>query len=524
MGAPVPNDARFKGPFVPMRFEATVEDCIVTHGEIPKDLAGGFYRVGPTWKWPTKQGNQGLLSMDGMVQALVFDNGRADFRNRWVRTPKFLLEQEHGHGMFEWSDGEWGDWRNFGWGCVKRDEYTTGIPQGTNNINTFPFAGEILASGEQGGPPIALDPITLETKGVVRWSSKLSAGMHGQAGYGDAVFTAHPKWDNETGELFGWAYKDTEPYVTLHKISPEGAVISRELWDAPYNSVAHDIWLTPDYIVLPFQPFIASTQRIEQGLGVFGWDTTLPIVLALIPRNDLIAGKIRWLTCDIEPEYVMHTLSCNVSDNKITLDAPIFDRPPFPFEFDFKEGDDVALFFSIARSTLGRWTVDLDTGKVTTERLNDRPAELPKVDERFYGRGYRWGYMIGGDAKRAGMSMKSLVVHDMAKGTEQEYRIRHDQPAAVLEATFAPRMPDSPEGDGYLIVPVSKWAENLGEFLIFDSYDISAGPICRIELPFRMGWTPHGHWMDFRSSAQSNGSGNGRDARKPPAGQQSPAS
>ena len=42
MGAPVPDDVRLKGPFQPMRFEATVEDCIVAEGEVPKDLAGGF--------------------------------------------------------------------------------------------------------------------------------------------------------------------------------------------------------------------------------------------------------------------------------------------------------------------------------------------------------------------------------------------------------------------------------------------------------------------------------------------------
>jgi hypothetical protein len=24
------------------------------------------------------------------------------------------------------------------------------------------------------------------------------------------------------------------------------------------------------------------------------------------------------------------------------------------------------------------------------------------------------------------------------------------------------------------------------------------GPICRIEIPFLLGFTPHGHWMDFR--------------------------
>ena len=112
MGAPVPDDVRLKGPFQPMRFEATVEDCVVTEGEIPKDLAGGFYRVGPTWKRPTQQGTNGLLSMDGMVQALVFHDGRADFRNRWVRTPKYVAEERAGRGLFQWSDGGFGNWRD----------------------------------------------------------------------------------------------------------------------------------------------------------------------------------------------------------------------------------------------------------------------------------------------------------------------------------------------------------------------------------------------------------------------------
>jgi carotenoid cleavage dioxygenase-like enzyme len=512
MGAPVPNDARLKGPFKPMRFEATVEDCIVSQGEIPKDLHGGFYRVGPTWKRPTRQGTNGLLSMDGMVQGLVLDGGRADFRNRWIRTPKYLLEEKYGEGMFEWSDGEWSDWRNFGWGNVKRTQQNCGISQGTNSINTFPFAGEVLASGEQGGPPIALDPITLETKGVVRWSNQLSHGMHAPAGKAngngegivdpradpDAVFAAHPKWDHDTGELFGFAYSDEPPYVTIHIVTPEGTVTSKPLHDAPFHSNAHDIWLTPDHIVMPFQPFISSPKRIEKGLGVFGWDTELPITIGLIPRAGFPDCKVRWIELDIEPEYVMHTLSCNVKDGKLTLDAPIFNRPPFPFEFDFKEGDDVALFFSIAKSTMGRWTVDLETGKSKTERLADRPAELPKVDERFFGKGYNFGFVIAGEPKGNGMKMKDLVVMDLAKGTEQEYRIRHDTPSAVLEASFAPRHVDSPEGDGYIIVPVSKWAADLSEFLIFDTQDITHGPVATIDIPFHMGWTPHGHYMDFR--------------------------
>lgn len=497
MGYPLPVETALRGPFTPMRFEATVEECIVSQGEIPKDLAGGYYRVGPTWKRPTKQGTNPLLSMDGMVQAITFENGRADFRNRWVRTPKYLLEEKHGKGMFAWTDGAFHDWRDFAYGDVERDDYNRHTPQGTNNINVFPFAGQMVVATEQGGVPIAIDPITLETRGLVDWSSSLSPGIHDPVAFGDNCFSAHPKWDHDTGALYGWTYRDVAPYVTMHTVYPDGRTITRELWDAPYNTVAHDIWLTPEWIVMPFQPFTLSKERITKGLGIWDWEADLPIVLGLIPRDDPDA-EVRWIQTGLPPQYVMHTMSANVIDGKLVLDAPIFNRPPFPFSSDFAEGDEIALFFSIASSRLGRWTVDLATGDTTSEFLSDRPSELPKVDERFYGKGYKWGFQVGGVVKRAGMSMNSVVATNMQTLSEQVYQIRDREPAAVLEASFAPRRIDSPEGDGYIIVPVSWWADKRGEYLIFDTDDVAAGPICTIELPFALGWTPHGHWMDFR--------------------------
>lgn len=338
----------------------------------------------------------------------------------------------------------------------------------------------------------------LETRGVVPWSPQLSRGIFEQAGYGDAAFTAHPKWDNHTGALYGWASSNRTPYVTVHVVRPDGVVASRELWDAPYCSEAHDMWLTPEWMVLPFEGFVFDQDRIDRDLPVHGWDPELPIMLALVPRDDVEHGEIRWVTAEIEPQYVMHTLSANVVDNTLITDAPIFERPPFPLAIDRYQGEDVALFFNLARSTLGRWALDLSTGSVKSELLDDRPCELPKVDERFYGRGHRWGYLIGGEAKGRGMRMHTLVVRDMVTGREQEYRVRHERPALVMEPTFVPRTPDAPEGDGYLMVPVSRWTENLGEYVIFDTDDITAGPVCRIEIPFLLGFTPHGHWMDFR--------------------------
>lgn len=488
-----------RGVFTPMRFEADVEECLVD-GELPRDLAGGFYRCGPTWKRPSKQNIDTVFTMDGMVQALILRDGRADFRNRWIRTPKYLAEERAGRALFEWADGDFDDWRAWGLGDVVRDEHTRHVPQGVSAANSFPFAGQILTSGEQGLPPMVLDPITLETKGMVPWAPALDRGMAEKVCYGDGTFTAHPKWDSRTGELYGLSYSDVEPFVTMYWIAPDGAVRPRPLWDAPYAQVAHDMWLTGDWIVVPFQPFTISRERIAKDDGAYGWEPTLPMKLALVPRFDLSAD-IRWITADIEPEYIMHTLAANTDEGTIALDAPIFNRPPFQTSDISEPGDPSIPFFQVASSTMGRWTIDLARGTVTTERTGDRLVELPKIDERFFGRPYRWGFLLGGTqstVRKEGMRMDSLIQRDVRTGEERSYQITDDRHVAVLEPVFAPRTSDAPEGDGYVIVALSKFMESRGEYQIFDTDDITAGPIARIELPFHIGWTPHGHWMDFR--------------------------
>ena len=42
--------------------------------------------------------------------------------------------------------------------------------------------------------------------------------------------------------------------------------------------------------------------------------------------------------------------------------------------------------------TLDRWIIDPAAGKVTGQRLDDRPQEFPRVDERIVSRPHRYGY------------------------------------------------------------------------------------------------------------------------------------
>jgi carotenoid cleavage dioxygenase-like enzyme len=487
-----------RGPFTPMRFEASIEDCLVVKGEVPECLNGGFYRNGPTWRRPSIQGLETAYTIDGMMQGLIFKDGQVDFVNRWVRTPKFVAEQKAGRALFEWSDGDFGDWRGWGLGDIKRDKFTAGLSQGTSAISAASFGGEVLALGEQGTAPIRMDPITLETKGFVDWADKLSPGLHEPVCTGDAAFGPHPKWDPVTKELWAVNYRDKVPYMTIHCVSDVGDVRTRHIEDGPYSAVAHDMWLTESYAIVAFAPFLQDRKNIAKGGSVYSWDTSLPTKIAIVNRNDMDA-KIIWAEADFEAEYIMHTLSANEIDGKIFLDGPIFDRPPFMTGDRYEPGGPYIPFWQVATSCIGRWIVDLKTGRVKSEKLGDQPVELPKVDERFIGQSYKWGFLTAGEVVKEGMRMNSVMRRNVITGEEDVYRIKNpsNRPIGVWESVFVPSSADAPEGNGFLITPVSFFTEGKSEFIIFDAENLSAGPIAQIELPFLIGWTPHGHWMDF---------------------------
>ena len=113
-------------------------------------------------------------------------------------------------------------------------------------------------------------------------------------------------------------------------------------------------------------------------MSVNGWDTEKPLVFALIRRDDM-DGEVRWIEADIEPQYVMHMLSANEIDGKVILDAPIFDRPPFMTDDLFTGGRHEVPFLKIASSRFGRLIIDLESGRVTSEK--SQPPLTP----------YRWG-------------------------------------------------------------------------------------------------------------------------------------
>ena len=67
-------------------------------GELPRELNGTLYRNGPNPQFDAPGAH--WFVGDGMLHAFHLENGRASYRNRWIRTPKWLAEHDAGRALF----------------------------------------------------------------------------------------------------------------------------------------------------------------------------------------------------------------------------------------------------------------------------------------------------------------------------------------------------------------------------------------------------------------------------------------
>ena len=75
------------------------EGGLRVEGTIPDNLVGAFMRNGPNIAW---QPNHYVYPADGdgMVHAVYLKDGRVHYRNRWVRTAGFNVEEKLGRSCY----------------------------------------------------------------------------------------------------------------------------------------------------------------------------------------------------------------------------------------------------------------------------------------------------------------------------------------------------------------------------------------------------------------------------------------
>ena len=128
-------------------------------------------------------------------------------------------------------------------------------------------------------------------------------------------------------------------------------------------------------------------------------------------------------------------------------------------------------------------------------RLMAAPCEMPKLDDRWMGKPYRYGFVIcrAPDAVAGAMGMGAIGRFDHHTGALSTWSPGAD--SGVQEPTFVPRAPGAAEGDGYLLVLVNRLSQLRSELAILDAQRLEDGPVALVRMPTRVRSTFHGMWV-----------------------------
>jgi carotenoid cleavage dioxygenase len=290
--------------------------------------------------------------------------------------------------------------------------------------------------------------------------------------------------------------------VTYMEVSPEGELV-REVWfKAPYYCMMHDFGITEDYLVLHIVPSIGSWERLEQGKPHFGFDTTMPVYLGVIPRRDGVTqDDIRWFKRD--NCFASHVLNAWQEGSKVHFVTCEAKNNMFPF---FPDVHGAPFNGMEAMSYPTDWVVDMaSNGEDFAEivKLSDAMGEFPRIDDRFTGQKTRHGWFLEMDVRRpvelkggsaAGLLMNCLFHKDLETGAEQHWWC--GPISSLQEPCFVPRSKTAPEGDGWILQVCNRLEEHRSDLLIFDALEIAKGPVATVQIPIRLRFGLHGNWAD----------------------------
>ena len=451
------------GNFAPVSREEDFQNLEIT-GKIPAELNGTFYRNGPNPQFPPRDANHHWFAGDGMLHAFTLENGAVSYRNRYMRTPKWELENEAGKSLF----GTFGN-------PLTTDPSALGKESGVANTNIVWHAGKLLAL-EEGHQPFEVDPQTMAPRGYVPYA--------GRAGR----FTAHPKIDPETGEMVFFAYgvgaMPLSAGMAYGVVDKNGAVTRLDTFDAPFASMVHDFLVTRNYALFPILPLTGSLERAMNGKPPFGWEPEMGSRVGVMARNAGVE-TIRWFSTD--PCYVFHPMNAWEEGTKIHADVMQYRTAPLFPNADGSPGQP-------ASAKLVRWTFDLagNSDVIKQTPIDDMAGEFPRFDERRAGLSYRHGYFAA-DTSDTGKVMFDAIAHlDLQSGA----RTLHEFPEGDVpgEPIFVPRGRKAAEGDGWLLALVYRGAEDRSDFVVFDAGDVAKGPVGVAQLPRRVPFGFHGNW------------------------------
>ncbi|BFM11276.1 carotenoid oxygenase family protein [Simiduia litorea] len=467
------------GPWRPNATEFTATDLEVV-GEIPKDIDGVYVR---NTENPAQEplGHYHPFDGDGMLHVMSFKDGKAEYRNRFVRTRGFNAEQEAGEAL--WAGIANNPALSKRPGCGAQ-----GSVKDASSTDVVIHAGKILSTFWQCGEGYRLDPYTLEQEGTESWTP-----LEG--------ISAHPKVDEKTGELLFFNYSKYPPYQHYGVVDKNNKLVHYTPVPLPGPRLPHDMAFTEHYSILVDLPLFWDPELLKEGRHHAKYFPDMPTRFAILPRFGT-AADVRWF--EAAPTYVLHWMNAYEEGDEIVLDGYFQDQPdPEPIEgLPRAVGKMMAnIAINCFESKLHRWRFNLKTGAVVEQRLDDRALEFGTFNQQYAGRKSRYVYSVWGEPNW--FLFSGLVKHDLETG--ESWSLPFGEQRFGSEAPFAPRVNAKDEDDGYLVSFITDMKADRSECVLIDAKNIEAGPVCRIILPHRICSGTHATWASGESIRAAQG-------------------
>ncbi|MEB3232486.1 MAG: carotenoid oxygenase family protein [Leptolyngbyaceae bacterium] len=467
----------------PNEYDYWIDDI---EGVIPPELTGTLFRNGPGLLEIHGQPLHHPFDGDGMVCAIAFRNGRAHFRNRFVRTEEYLAEQKAGKMLYR---GVFGTQKPGGWLANIFDIHLKNVA----NTQVIYWGGKLLALWE-GAKPYRLNPHTLETIGIDTLDGILQSGT---------PLAAHP-WidpacvvDNGAPCLVNFSVEQgLSSKITIYELNPQGTVLRQKSHNVPGFCFLHDCAITPNYIIFFQNPVTYNPLPFVFGLKAAGqcMQTRLdqPTKVIVIPRH----RSAPMLTLDAPSGFIFHHVNAFEQDGQIRVDSIRYDQLLTAVEQDhFLQTD----FDQVPPGRLTRFSLDLAQQQVEQTLLDCRPCEFPTVHPNYVGRPHRYVYVATTHHPTDNAPLQAIAKVDMEDLTGQSL-IQQIWSAAprgfVGEPVFVPHPHGQKEDEGWVLTLVFNAARGHSELIILDAQNLNHGPVAVLRLKHHIPYGLHGTFTE----------------------------
>ena len=365
-------------------------------GTMPRELSGTLFRTAPgeTERFGTNLNH--LFDGDAFLTSWKFSGGKAELKAKFLNTPQRIDEQKIGKMVYS--------------------EFGTNAPDinkgGKNqpSVNVIEWNGKLLGLSE-GGLPTVINPLTFDYEGETTFGGIPN----------NLTFTAHPKIDAKTGDLFAWGFeKGNTGTVHIYQIERKSGKANLLYKYSPDGFfMIHDAILTENYFVLIVPPMKYDIAALMMGKAAnmgeaVKYAENEPTKMFVFPRNNQ-NNTAKPIEITLPSKIVFHYGNAyETADNKIVFQA-IWGKDGELLNVlkNWKrENSSDEMFTKLTPPTLQQVTVDLKNKTFigAADLISD--VEFPRYDSRLTGQKSRFLYA----AERGYLENAAIVRVDLKSG------------------------------------------------------------------------------------------------------------